>query len=47
MVLGRERGFAVARAQGAEALVVDDRGEVHATPGLEPRLERLRAPRGQ
>jgi len=45
LVLGRERGLEVARRLGAEALVVDDRGEVASTPGLAPRLEILRPPR--
>ncbi len=47
LVLGRERGLEVARRLGAEALVVDERGEVASTPGLAPRLEILRAPRAR
>jgi len=47
LVLGRERGLEVARRLGAEALVVDDRGEVASTPGLAPRLEILRPPRAR
>jgi thiamine biosynthesis lipoprotein len=42
MVLGRERGLAVAAELGAEALVIDERGELAATPGLSERLERVR-----
>lgn len=34
MVLGRERGLAAAAELGVEALVVDERGQVAATPGL-------------
>jgi thiamine biosynthesis lipoprotein len=45
LVLGAERGLEVARRLGAEAVLVDERGEVRATPGVEGRLERLRAPR--
>ena len=45
MVLGRERGLEVARRLGAEAVVVDARGEVATTPGFGARLELLRPPR--
>jgi thiamine biosynthesis lipoprotein len=45
LVLGRERGLEVARRLGAEALVVDERGEVATTPGFGARLELLRPPR--
>ncbi len=39
MVLGVERGLAlIATFPGVEALLVDARGEVHATQGLRPRL---------
>ncbi len=44
MVLGRDRGLEVARRLGAQALVVDDHGEVGATPGFEARIRRLHAP---
>lgn len=42
MVLGRERGLALARELGAEVLVVDERGEVEATAGMQARLERVK-----
>lgn len=45
LVLGRERGLAVATRLGAEALVVDSQGAVAMTPGLEANLTRLREPR--
>jgi len=45
LVLGWERGSAVVLRLGGEAAAVDERGEVAATPGLEPKLERLRVPR--
>ncbi len=46
MVLGREGGRAlVATFPGVEALVVDERGEVEATRGLEARLRIAHAPR--
>lgn len=45
MVLGKERGLAVATRLGAEALVVDDHGELAMTPGLAPRLTLLHPPR--
>jgi len=45
MVLGPEAGAPVAEALGAEWLFVDDAGNLLASPGLEPRLERLAAPR--
>lgn len=44
LVLGRERGLALAIEQGAQALVVDERGEVATTPGWGARLEQLRPP---
>jgi len=45
LVLGAERGLEVARRLGAEAVLVDERGAVVATAGVEARLERLRPPR--
>jgi thiamine biosynthesis lipoprotein len=45
LVLGRERGLAVAARLGAEALVVDENGETAATAGWEESLEILRPPR--
>jgi thiamine biosynthesis lipoprotein len=42
MVLGRERGLALARELGAEALVIDASGELEATAGIEARLERVK-----
>ena len=45
MVLGRERGLEIAARLGAEALVVDERGEVSATPGMAHLVERLAPPR--
>lgn len=41
MVLGRERGLAVADELGAEAVVIDEGGELVATESLAARLERL------
>lgn len=45
MVLGKERGLAVAVRLGAEALVVDSQGAFAMTPGLEARLTVLHPPR--
>jgi thiamine biosynthesis lipoprotein len=45
MVLGRERGLAVARRLGAGAIVVDERGEVAMTPELAAILTLLHSPR--
>lgn len=45
LVLGRERGLEAAAKLGAEALVVDERGEVATTPGFGARLEQIVAPR--
>lgn len=45
LVLGRERGLEVAEALGAQAMVVDDQGEVFTTPALAGRYELLRPPR--
>lgn len=45
MVLGKERGLAVATRLGAEALVVDDHGELAMTPGLAARLTLHHPPR--
>ncbi len=45
MVLGRERGLAVATRLGAEALLVDSRGELATTPGLAAQLTLLHRPR--
>jgi thiamine biosynthesis lipoprotein len=39
-VAGGEEALELARAAGVEALVVDARGEVHATPGLRASLPR-------
>jgi thiamine biosynthesis lipoprotein len=45
MVLGLERGLAVVQAApGVEALLVDERGGVHATPGLASSVVMLHAP---
>jgi len=45
MVLGKERGLAVATQLGAEALLVDSRGELAMTPGLQAQLTLLHPPR--
>lgn len=45
MVLGRERGLAVAERLGAGALVVDERGEVAMTPELAAIVTLLHSPR--
>jgi len=45
MVLGRERGLAVAARLGVELLAVDDQGELVTTPGLAARLNLLHPPR--
>ncbi len=45
MVLGRERGLEVCTRLGAQALLVDDLGEVVPTPDLDARLTLLRPPR--
>ncbi len=45
MVLGRERGLAVASRLGAGAIVVDDQGEVGMTPELAAILTLLHPPR--
>jgi len=45
MVLGKERGLAVATRLGAEALVVDEHGELAMTPGFEANLILLHPPR--
>ncbi len=47
MVLGKERGLAVAVRLGAEALVVDSQGGFAMTPGLEARLTLLHPPRSE
>jgi FAD:protein FMN transferase len=47
MVLGRERGLELAERLGAEAVVVDEHGEVATTPGLSSRLDLVHAPRGR
>ncbi len=44
MVLGKERGLAVAARLGAEALVIDEHGELVMSPGLAARLSLLRPP---
>ena len=45
LVLGRERGLAIAARLGAEALVVDSQGAVAMTPGFEANLALLHPPR--
>lgn len=45
MVLGKERGLAVAARLGAAALVVDSQGAFAMTPGLETSLTLLHPPR--
>lgn len=45
MVLGRERGLAVATRLGAEALVVDEHGAVAMTPGFAAQVTILHPPR--
>lgn len=44
LVLGPERGLAAAERLGAEAVLVDDAGRLHATPGVAARLELLHPP---
>ena len=45
LVLGQERGLAVAARLGAGALLVDDRGELTMTPDIRSRLSLLHPPR--
>ncbi len=45
MVLGVQRGLALARRAKVEVLLVDDRGRVHMTEGMRKRVQFLRAPR--
>lgn len=45
MVLGKERGLAVAAQLGAEALLVDSHGALAMTPGLKAELTLLHPPR--
>jgi thiamine biosynthesis lipoprotein len=45
MVLGRERGLAVARRLGAGALVIDEQGDVSMTPELAAIVTQLHPPR--
>jgi thiamine biosynthesis lipoprotein len=44
LVLGAERGLAAAERLEAEALLVDDAGRLHATPGMAARLHVLHPP---
>jgi thiamine biosynthesis lipoprotein ApbE len=45
MVLGKERGLALAERLGAGALVVDEQGEVAMTPELAAIVTLLHPPR--
>jgi thiamine biosynthesis lipoprotein len=47
VALGPERALEVAARVGVEAVLVDDAGRVAVTPGLEARMEVLRAPQAE
>ncbi len=37
-ILGPEKGLELARKMGLDAMIIDDKGAIHTTPGLQGKL---------